>query len=351
MNLPDFTENLLNWNQFSNTRQMPWKGETDPYKIWLSEIILQQTRVDQGLAYYERFIHRFPDVFRLAEAEDSEVFKYWEGLGYYSRCRNLLATARWVAFENKGLFPADYEALLKLKGVGPYTAAAIASFAFNIPKAVLDGNVFRVLSRYFGINTPIDSTEGKKIYALLAQSLLPPDQAGIYNQAIMDFGAVICKPQLPLCPECVQKQDCEAFRLGVVQELPVKEKSVSRRTRYFYYFLLNWKGRFYVRQRPAGDIWQDLHEWVLVEQPERVNAEPAALIRLLKKELGPVTTRKIQVSEEFRQQLSHQTIIGRFITAELVSELPPTAGYQLLSSTEIARLAFPRFITAFSPKI
>jgi A/G-specific adenine glycosylase len=350
MNLPEFTKNLLDWNRLSNTRQMPWKGETDPYKIWLSEIILQQTRVEQGLAYYERFISRFPTVQDLALAKDAEVFKYWEGLGYYSRCRNLLATARLVAFENKGRFPPDYEGLLKLKGVGPYTAAAIASFAFAEARAVLDGNVFRVLSRYFGITTPIDGTSGKKLYAQLAQALLPLDQPGAFNQAIMDFGAVICKPQSPLCSGCVQQTDCETYRLGVVNELPVKEKSIKKRTRYFYYFLLEWNDQFYVRQRQANDIWQDLHEWVLVEQPEPLDEMPATYRKLLKKYTGAASIKQLVVGDEVRQQLSHQTIIGRFIQAKLSRPLDADTGYQLLSPEALAKLAFPRFITAFSPK-
>lgn len=350
MNLPEFTKNLLSWNQFSNSRQMPWKGETDPYKIWLSEIILQQTRVEQGLAYYEKFISIFPKVQDLAMAQDAEVFKYWEGLGYYSRCRNLLATARWVTFENKCHFPPDYEGLLKLKGVGPYTAAAIASFAFGEPRAVLDGNVFRVLSRYFGINTPIDSLTGKKLYAQLAQALLPTDQPGAYNQAIMDFGAVVCKPQAPLCSACVQQTDCEAYRLGVVGDLPVKEKSIKKRTRYFYYFLLKWNNQYYVRQRGGGDIWQDLHEWVLIEQAEPLATDPSIYRSLLKKYLGTAKLKQLSVGEEVRQQLSHQTIIGRFITAELTIPLSIETGYQLLSPDALSKLAFPRFITAFSPK-
>lgn len=348
-NLPEFTRNLLDWNDRSNTRQMPWKGETDPYKIWLSEIILQQTRVEQGLAYYQRFIQGFPTVRHLAMASDEEVFKYWEGLGYYSRCRNLLATARWVAFENNGQFPDNYEALLKLKGVGPYTAAAIASFAFQEPRAVLDGNVFRVLSRYFGINTPIDSGTGKKMYSLLAQSLLPEEQPAAYNQAIMDFGAVICKPQHPLCQSCVQNAECEAFRMGVVADLPVKEKSILRKTRYFYYFLLKWEGQFYVRQRTEKDIWQHLHEWVLLESPTPLETNASGYLDALKQVIGPVKAKKMKVSQQFRQQLSHQTIIGRFIEADLTHPLSPQAGYQLRSAADIAKLAFPRFITAFSP--
>src|SRR5450432_3260301 len=196
---PDFTKKLLKWNLGSNTRTMPWKGEKDPYKIWLSEIILQQTRVEQGLGYYQKFIKAFPTVQQLAKAPQEKVFKLWEGLGYYTRCKNLIASALFISKDRKGKFPTDYESILGLKGVGPYTAAAIASFAYNLPHAVIDGNVFRVLSRYFGISTPIDSPDGKKLYALLANELLDKQEPGLYNQAIMDLGAVICKPQQPLC--------------------------------------------------------------------------------------------------------------------------------------------------------
>ena len=206
--LPDFTVKLLEWNAASNRREMPWKGEKDPYRIWLSEIILQQTRVEQGLKYYKNFIEAFPTVQELATAEEKKIFKLWEGLGYYSRCRNLIASAKMITSDFNGNFPNNYSDILKLKGVGPYTAAAISSFAFDEPQAVVDGNVQRVLARYFGVSTPIDSIVGKKFYQELAQSLLSNAQPSVYNQAIMDFGAVICKPQTPLCSTCIQREDC-----------------------------------------------------------------------------------------------------------------------------------------------
>ena len=190
---------------------MPWKGEKDPYKIWLSEIILQQTRVEQGLNYYHRFIKTFPDVHQLGKAPDAKVFKLWEGLGYYTRCRNLIATARYISKELNGEFPAAYDEIKALKGIGPYTAAAISSFAFNLPHAVVDGNVFRVLSRIYGIQTPIDSTEGKKYFTRLANEKLDKELPGVYNQAIMDFGAIVCKPASPLCGDCVFNKICFAF--------------------------------------------------------------------------------------------------------------------------------------------
>ena len=201
-----FSNRLLKWNREQNTRQMPWKGEKDPYKIWLSEIILQQTRVEQGLSYYNNFIKTFPDIHKLAKAKDSTIFKLWEGLGYYTRCRNLIATARYISKDLHGKFPNTYEDIKSLKGIGPYTAAAISSFAFSLPHAVVDGNVFRVLARIYGIDRPVDSTKGKNFFTALADKLLDINQPGLYNQAIMDFGAVVCKPALPQCTKCIFKK-------------------------------------------------------------------------------------------------------------------------------------------------
>src|SRR5579859_4925347 len=207
----DFTKTLLGWNSSGNFREMPWKGEKDPYKVWLSEVILQQTRVQQGWAYYEKFINAFPTIHDLAVAPEQQIFKLWEGLGYYSRCRNLIATAKKIDAEYNGRFPSSYEEILALKGIGPYTAAAIASFAFGLPHAVVDGNVTRVLSRYFGNSTPIDTVAGKKLYTELADVLLDKGQPDSYNQAIMDFGATICLPRNPLCADCVQQAGCQAW--------------------------------------------------------------------------------------------------------------------------------------------
>jgi A/G-specific adenine glycosylase len=343
----DFTSLLLEWNKTDNHRQMPWKGEKDPYRIWLSEIMLQQTRVEQGLAYYQRFIVRFPTITDLALAPDEEVFKLWEGLGYYSRCRNLLATARHVAFELDGIFPSTYEEIIKLKGVGAYTAAAIASFAFGHPFAVLDGNVFRVIARYFGINTPIDTGEGKNLYSLLANGLLDFVAPGEYNQAIMDFGAVVCKPRLPLCSSCVLRTECQALKIGSVDQLPVKSKQLQRKTRYFYYFILSYKDQFYIRRRVAADIWKDLHEWVLVEKPQELALEGTDFNLLLKQAVKGVKGKVATVSGPETQVLTHQTIRGRFILVPLQKALPPQKDLQLVSRAALKKLAFPKFINAY----
>lgn len=343
---PDFTRNLLQWNKTDNSRSMPWKGEKDPYRIWLSEIILQQTRVEQGLAYYEKFIKAFPTVHDLAKAPEKEVFKLWEGLGYYTRCKNLIATAKKISEEYKGKFPATYESIKELKGVGPYTAAAIASFAFNEPQAVVDGNVQRVVARYFGISTPIDTTEGKKLYQQLATSLLDTDQPGIYNQAIMDFGAVICKPQNPLCTSCPQQQDCEAFKHDLVKQLPVKEKSLQKKERWFFYFIIEWEQQLYIRLRTGKDIWENLHDFVLLETPGPID-QPFQQLPFLQKLLGKKGFTIHHISKTYRQQLTHQTIHGQFITVKALKAPALPEAYFSVSRKQLQQYAFPRLINTF----
>jgi len=346
----DFTKKLLKWNRDTNTRSMPWKGEKDPYKIWLSEIILQQTRVEQGLAYYERFIKAFPTVHKLAKAPEQEVFKLWEGLGYYTRCKNLVATAKYISTGLKGKFPDRYEDILALKGIGPYTAAAIASFAYDLPHAVLDGNVFRVLSRYFGISTPTDSTEGKLLYARLAHELLDTKQPGRYNQAIMDFGATVCKPQQPLCSQCVQKADCQAFAHGWTDQLPIKEKQLKRKTRWLYYFVVHIDKDVLLRKRGAKDIWENLYEFVLYENESLFMPDESAFRSVFHQWAGDIPVMVKSISPEFRQQLTHQTIAGRFIELSIDSLPPALQGYERVKWKDIDKYPFPRFITTYLQK-
>ncbi len=342
---PDFTRKLMRWHKTGNSRNMPWKGESDPYKIWLSEVILQQTRVEQGWSYYEKFIKAFPTVHKLANAPDQQVFKMWEGLGYYSRCKNLLITARTISRDLNGKFPPTYEEILKLKGIGPYTAAAIASFAFNEKKAVVDGNVQRVISRYFGISTPVDTTEGKKLYNTLAQSLIDEDAPGIYNQAIMDFGATVCKPRNPLCEQCIESLECEAFNNGYVHKLPVKEKKLTVKQRWFYYFIIEVADEVYLKKRTEKDIWQNLHEFVLFECDEPGdNPEKDFLIQLFK----PGTYRVRTKSEMILQQLTHQRIYGRFFVIEVKPKQKlPGGDYFLVKKKKLREYAFPKLINSF----
>ncbi len=326
---------------------MPWKGEKDPYRIWISEIILQQTRVEQGLNYYNNFIRAFPTIRKLASAPDQVVFKLWEGLGYYTRCRNLIATARYISKERKGIFPDNYAAINALKGVGPYTAAAISSFAFNLPHAVVDGNVFRVLARIFGIDVPIDSSEGKRFFTSLAEDLLDKKEPGLYNQAIMDFGAVICKPSTPLCPTCVFKKDCIAFRENRIPQLPVKEKKISIRKRWFYYLLLEYKGRIAIRKRVEKDIWQDLYEFPLIESISENNKKNILQQGIKKKWLPAKDYEILTVSALFKQQLSHQRIAGQFIHIKL-KKIPVVKNDWLwVQKTNRDQYAFPGFINQY----
>lgn len=323
---------------------MPWKGEKDPYKIWLSEIILQQTRVEQGMGYYERLVKAFPTVKKLAKATDNQVFKLWEGLGYYSRCRNLLASARFIANEKKGIFPSTYEDILALKGVGTYTAAAIASFAYNLPYAVVDGNVFRVLARVFGIELPIDSTEGKKKFSELAQSLLDRKQPGLYNQAIMDFGAVICKPIAPQCGKCPFSKNCEALIQNKVAQWPVKSKTLALKQRWFYFLLLIYRGRVAVRVRHQKDIWQGLYEFPLLETTAA--ASWTTLARKAEKNgwLSPDGYRTEQVSTLYRQTLSHQLIAGQFFHITVKKKPVLDKEWEWIDRNCLHQLAFPQFI-------
>jgi A/G-specific adenine glycosylase len=257
-------EKILTWYQI-HKRTLPWRDITNPYKIWISEVILQQTRVVQGLEYYERFIGRFPDVHALAAADEQEVLKYWQGLGYYSRARNLHAAARTVEAHFGGKFPEDYESLLKLKGIGEYTAAAIASFAFNRPCPVVDGNVFRFLSRLFAVEEPIDTSKGKKFFTELAGLLMDRRQAGLFNQAIMEFGALQCVPASPDCGICTLAPHCLAKMQGKVSEFPVKLNKPKTKEVYLYYFLIHSGEFIFLKKREGKGIWQNLYELPSVE--------------------------------------------------------------------------------------
>lgn len=341
-----FTLALLKWNKENNTRAMPWKGEKDPYKIWLSEIILQQTRVEQGWDYYNRFITTFPTVQQLAKAPENKVFKLWEGLGYYSRCKNLIVTAKKISQEYKGVFPNEYEDILQLKGVGPYTAAAIASFAFNLPHAVVDGNVFRVLARYFNNATAIDSTAGKKIFTELAAALLDKKQPGLYNQAIMDFGAVICKPQQPLCVSCPLHKNCLAYANGTVSHLPVKEKKLNVKSRWFYYVIAQYNNEVLVKKRTAGDIWENLYEFVLYEAASPLDNSQVENLTILKT-ISRIKRPAVNwVSSAYKQKLTHQIIYGQFINISLTQKTTPE-GYEWVPFSHLSKLAFPKIITLY----
>jgi len=325
---------------------MPWKGEPDPYRIWLSEIILQQTRVEQGLAYYKKFITVYPGILDLARASEKEIFKYWEGLGYYSRCKNLIATAKKIASEYDGRFPSSYAQILSLPGIGPYTAAAIASFAFGLPHAVVDGNVQRVLARYFGMSTPAGSAAGKKLYTDIAGRLLDRKDPAVYNQAIMDFGATICKPKNPLCSECIQAKNCQAHLKGWVSQLPAKTQAAVRKKRWLYYFVIcAGKDKIWIRKRMANDIWQNLYEFVLFETGKIIPQDKIRQSAFYKDHFGKQGFRIRHISPAYTQTLTHQVITGYFV--HLDKSLPEMAGYESVPGKKLKDYPFPKFIADY----
>lgn len=293
-------------------RDLPWRNTKDPYAIWISEIILQQTRVAQGIDYYHRFINRFPDLQSLAEAKTEEVLKVWQGLGYYARARNMHAAAVQMIRDHGGAFPASYQEMLKLKGIGPYTAAAIASIAFNEPRAVIDGNVHRVIARLFGLFEPPRRAGANCGICRQAEALLDRAEPGIHNQALMEFGAMVCTPAHPSCPSCPVNRYCVAFKKDQVQELPVRSKQVKQRHRYFHYFIMVSGSRILIRQRTARDIWQHLFEFPLIETPRPVS--PGHLMESPSWNQWFRDRREIpvRVSGMTRHILTHQVIHARF---------------------------------------
>lgn len=308
-----FSNLLVQW-YLQNKRDLPWRNTTDPYRIWLSEIILQQTRVVQGLPYYLRFIDAFPTVFDLAQASEESVLKLWQGLGYYSRARNLHATAQQVAFERNGVFPETYVELLDLKGIGAYTASAIASFAHEEKVAVVDGNVFRVLSRYFAVETDIGSSGAKKEFTELATALLPEKQSSVFNQAIMEFGAMQCVPKSPNCDTCVFNDSCLALKKKWVAKLPIKEKRTKVRSRYFNYLVFkDASHKLVLQKRTDKGIWHNLYEFPLIETDEKV-AEEQVLLQIQKQTFVPNPIRSIGMhhGEPILHKLSHQHLHIRF---------------------------------------
>ena len=337
----------MEWHRSNNRRILPWKGERDAYKIWLSEIILQQTRAAQGLEYYNNFIKKYPSIVSLANAADADVYKLWEGLGYYTRCKNLLITARYIVNNLEGRFPDNYTDILTLKGIGPYTAAAISSFAYHLPHAVIDGNVFRVLARCFCIYTPIDTSEGKKTFTVLANQLLDKRSPSLYNQAIMDFGAVICKPVYPLCSQCPQQQICKAYLSGKVNELPVKEKTLNKKTRWFTYFIFTYSDSILVQQRIAKDIWQSLYEFYLVETTNYKQWNNESIDSYMANQFNVYDAVMKCISPVLSQQLTHQTIKAQFIKI-ILSKVPAVLQkFKWYRREQIQQLAFPKIINEY----
>lgn len=374
--MSDLSKYILIWYR-THKRDLPWRNTTNPYRIWISEIILQQTRVSQGYDYFLRFLERFPTVQALAEAPEDEVMRLWQGLGYYSRARNLHAAAKSICSkqsasdqpasndlskvergemglptpddEEGSLFPRTFEEVRALKGVGDYTAAAICSFAYNMPYAVVDGNVYRVLARYFGIQEPIDSTHGKKLFAALAQDQLDTSCPADYNQAIMDFGALVCTPLSPSCAACPLAESCEALRSGQVDVLPQKQKKLTLKTRYFHYLWVKAGDTTFIRKRTERDIWQNLYELPLVESDHQLSMDE--LMQVIQPMLaeGEVTQLTL-VRQGVKHVLTHRIIMADFYELTLPASTCSFAACQQVKIGQLGDYAFPRLITLFLDK-
>jgi A/G-specific adenine glycosylase len=344
--MKDFSRKLIGWYE-KHRRDLPWRQTTNPYHIWLSEVILQQTRVDQGLSYYLKFLKLFPTVHDLAGASEDQVLKAWQGLGYYSRARNLHHTAQLVVEHGQGLFPLNYEGLIKLKGIGPYTAAAIASFAYNEKKPVIDGNVVRVLSRIFGIEHAIDSKEGKNAIAQLAEELIDPRNPASYNQAIMEFGALHCTPRLPQCDTCPFYSSCFAFAKNRVSDFPVKKKKTRVKNLWITYFHIDEPRYVWIRKRGLDGIWKGLYDFPGIES----ESEPdlgLQLTEFLKSHALQKRDCVISSSEPYLHILTHRRIHARFIHIKTKSKMTnPPADWLRIAKTDLSQYGVPRLVEKY----
>lgn len=341
-------DTLINW-YVENHRDLPWRHDPSPYQVWLSEVILQQTRVNQGRDYYLRFIERWPKVEDLAAATEEEVLKMWQGLGYYSRARNLHQCAKQVVEQHGGRFPADYEKLKQLKGIGGYTAAAIASIAFNLPHAVVDGNVYRVISRLYDIDTPINKSEGQILFAHLADELLNHEQPGLHNQAMMEFGALQCTPKNPNCLLCPLQAHCLAFDHQTVMQRPVKLAKTKVTTRYFNYLVIRVKDKIYLHLRSDNDIWKNLYDFPCIESQQPMSAEEVLNSKEFQQLIDNKSFTIEKVSSVFTHKLTHRTIIAQFIEIKLLQELLQIETKDLILTRErdLGNYPIPRLIDLY----
>ncbi len=337
---------IANWYQI-HKRVLPWRETTDAYKIWISEIILQQTRVDQALGYFSRFVERFPNVESLAQASEDEVLKYWQGLGYYSRARNLHFAAQHIVAKHHSIFPSSHKEVLALKGIGDYTAAAICSFSYNMPYAVVDGNVFRVLSRLFGITTPINSTQGKKEFSLLAEKLLNKKNPSLHNQAMMEFGALQCTPKSPNCMQCPLQEFCVAFASNIVKDLPVKTKKLVQRDRFFNYLFIKKNAYTFIEKRTQNDIWKNLYQFPLIETEKLSEIEDLLKHPFLNDKKFVIK----KISSVYKHVLSHQIIYARFLTIETNDKLfSENEGFIAVPISNLSTFPIPRLVEIFIEK-
>ncbi|MBX2955788.1 MAG: A/G-specific adenine glycosylase [Cyclobacteriaceae bacterium] len=341
-----FSKKVVEWYQ-QNKRSLPWRNTKDPYKIWLSEIILQQTRVSQGLPYYQNFVREFPNVHALASASEQKVLRLWQGLGYYTRARNLHKAAKEVSTKHKGVFPSSFEELKKLPGIGEYTAAAIASISFEEAVAVVDGNVFRVLARMFGIDKPINSPEGKKYFSSLANQLLDKKKPATFNQAVMEFGALHCTPKNPQCSTCSFNATCIANKNNLQSVLPYKLASKKSRRRYFYYIVIRKGNSLLMNLRKGNDIWKGLFDFYLIEKSRLVKTEQVLNDDPFLKKIKPLISH-VTTSNMYKHVLSHQTIRAKFIILNLAEKpLTVSANLNFYSLKKVGELPKPVLISRF----
>jgi len=340
-----FSDELTSWYH-KNKRSLPWRDTTDAYVIWLSEIILQQTRVEQGLPYFYRFLERYPDVKAFAAATEDEILKLWQGLGYYSRGRNMLKTARQVVSEYQGVFPVRYEQLIKLKGIGEYTAAAISSFSSNEARAVVDGNVYRVLARYFGIEEPINSSPGKKIFQQLADEVLDSENAGSHNQALMEFGAMLCKPKNPDCGICPLRLSCLAYQNDKVTSLPVKLRKIRIKERYLNYFLISEGNTILMSKRGDKDIWANMYDLPLLETSGPLPAI-SVISRQEVKDLFGDDIVLVKSETAKKHVLTHQHIYAQFIMIDVPADFKHPEKLNRVDLADLEKIAMPKIIYTF----
>ncbi|WP_069660555.1 A/G-specific adenine glycosylase [Arcticibacter eurypsychrophilus] len=341
-----FIDEIMGWYQ-QNKRDLPWRNTSDPYVIWLSEIILQQTRVEQGMPYFNRFLEKYPAVSDFASAAENDILNLWQGLGYYSRGRNMHATAKFVMENYQGIFPTRYDDLILLKGIGEYTAAAISSFSVNEPRAVVDGNVFRLLSRYFGIKEVINSPKGKKIFTQLANEVMNKEQPGLSNQAMMEFGSLVCKPKAPDCVICPVNQDCYALKQGEIGNLPVKKKGGISRSRYFNYVVVLKDNAVLMNKRGPKDIWENLYDFPLFETDTALDANAVLALPEFVEIFG-AEVRIESVHRSAKHLLSHQTIYAQFIVIQYFNLAPvQKVNWSYIRFEDLEKIAQPKIIFSF----
>jgi len=340
----DFRGNIHTWF-FINKRELPWRNTKNPYKIWLSEIILQQTRVVQGIKYYNKYVAKFPTINDLAAATEDEILKLWQGLGYYSRARNLHYTAKYIVKNYDGKFPNDYKTILKLKGIGPYTAAAISSIAFNLPYPTIDGNIYRVLSRYFGIDTPIDTARGKNEFEAVAKELIDSVDPGLHNQSLMEFGALQCVPRSPNCSKCPVALTCYAQNNNKVGELPVKLKKQKQTLRYFYYYYFDNGETTYLEKRTKNDIWRNLYQFPLLEAKKSLSDTEILSTNFVFP--GNTQMNIKYISQEKKHILSHQIIYARLVHVEVDKMDNANTNFIQVNKKDISKFAISRLMEQF----